>query len=214
MVTFTAVSPHTNKAGGFPIMTLPLGFLMKDVLFLVASFYLLKAGSDACGAGDNTELRLIVGRHPCRRGDRINTASVALHMSAHGTKRTSGDVRLESAKWAKADIDQVCCGVVSNVCCDVSALTRLVLKASATPLPPLKPAIALNVQPKRRSAGLRRRLSGISFSSGISLSSGGQIGGSVRRSIRLSGNTSMPETEPKMILPLYERTRELFRCAP
>src|ERR1700757_765609 len=31
-----------NEAGGFPIMTLPLGFLMKDVLFLVASFYLLK----------------------------------------------------------------------------------------------------------------------------------------------------------------------------
>src|ERR1700756_5835624 len=30
------------EAGGFPIMTLPLGFLMKDVLFLVASFYLLK----------------------------------------------------------------------------------------------------------------------------------------------------------------------------
>jgi uncharacterized membrane protein YkgB len=31
-----------DQAGGFPIMTLPLGFLMKDVLFLVASFYLLK----------------------------------------------------------------------------------------------------------------------------------------------------------------------------
>jgi uncharacterized membrane protein YkgB len=30
------------EAGGFPIMTLPLGFLMKDVLFLAASFYLLK----------------------------------------------------------------------------------------------------------------------------------------------------------------------------
>jgi hypothetical protein len=28
-------------------------------------------------------------------------------MSANGTSRTSGDVRLESAKWAKADIDQV-----------------------------------------------------------------------------------------------------------
>ena len=27
------------EAGGFPIMTLPLGFLMKDVLFLAASFY-------------------------------------------------------------------------------------------------------------------------------------------------------------------------------
>jgi uncharacterized membrane protein YkgB len=31
-----------REAGGFPIMTLPVGFLMKDVLFLVASFYLLK----------------------------------------------------------------------------------------------------------------------------------------------------------------------------
>jgi uncharacterized membrane protein YkgB len=31
-----------HEAGGFPIMTLPLGFLMKDVLFLAASFYLLK----------------------------------------------------------------------------------------------------------------------------------------------------------------------------
>jgi uncharacterized membrane protein YkgB len=30
-----------REAGGFPIMTLPLGFLMKDVLFLAASFYLL-----------------------------------------------------------------------------------------------------------------------------------------------------------------------------
>src|SRR5580704_8137484 len=31
-----------REAGGFPIMTPPLGFLMKDVLFLVVSFYLLK----------------------------------------------------------------------------------------------------------------------------------------------------------------------------
>src|SRR5271155_2913188 len=31
-----------QEAGGFPIMTLPLGFLLKDVLFLAASFYLLK----------------------------------------------------------------------------------------------------------------------------------------------------------------------------
>jgi uncharacterized membrane protein YkgB len=31
-----------REGGGFPIMTLPLGFLMKDVLFLAASFYLLK----------------------------------------------------------------------------------------------------------------------------------------------------------------------------
>jgi uncharacterized membrane protein YkgB len=31
-----------HEAGGFPIMTLPLGFLMKDFLFLAVSFYLLK----------------------------------------------------------------------------------------------------------------------------------------------------------------------------
>jgi hypothetical protein len=28
-------------------------------------------------------------------------------MSANGTSRTLGDVRLEAANWAKADIDQV-----------------------------------------------------------------------------------------------------------
>jgi uncharacterized membrane protein YkgB len=33
---------RAHEAGGFPIMTLPLGFLMKDFLFLAASFYLLK----------------------------------------------------------------------------------------------------------------------------------------------------------------------------
>jgi uncharacterized membrane protein YkgB len=31
-----------KEAGGFPIMTLPIGFLTKDILFLVVSFYLLK----------------------------------------------------------------------------------------------------------------------------------------------------------------------------
>ena len=31
-----------QEAGGFPIFTLPMGFLMKDVLFLAASFYLFK----------------------------------------------------------------------------------------------------------------------------------------------------------------------------
>jgi len=30
------------QAGGFPAMTLPMGFLMKDVTLLAASFYLLK----------------------------------------------------------------------------------------------------------------------------------------------------------------------------
>jgi hypothetical protein len=30
-----------------------------------------------------------------------------LHESVPGTSRTARDVRLESAKWAKADIDQI-----------------------------------------------------------------------------------------------------------
>ena len=37
-------------------MSLPLGFLMKDVLFLAALILPAQAGSDARGAGDNTEL--------------------------------------------------------------------------------------------------------------------------------------------------------------
>jgi uncharacterized membrane protein YkgB len=50
IVTFTGTTTiipflpdgWAREAGGFPIMTLPLGFLIKDVLFLAASFYLLK----------------------------------------------------------------------------------------------------------------------------------------------------------------------------
>jgi hypothetical protein len=34
----------------------------------------------------------------------------ALHKSVAGTSRTSGNVRLESAKWEKADIDRVGAG--------------------------------------------------------------------------------------------------------
>jgi uncharacterized membrane protein YkgB len=41
------------EAGGFPIMTLPMGFLMKDVLFLAVSFYLLK--QDLIRATQNME---------------------------------------------------------------------------------------------------------------------------------------------------------------
>jgi uncharacterized membrane protein YkgB len=51
-----------KEAGGFPIMTLPIGFLTKDILFLVVSFYLLKqdltraarqiAGDDPTNAAD------------------------------------------------------------------------------------------------------------------------------------------------------------------
>jgi uncharacterized membrane protein YkgB len=39
-----------KEAGGFPIMTLPLGFLFKDFLFLAVSFYLLKHDVRAAAA--------------------------------------------------------------------------------------------------------------------------------------------------------------------
>jgi uncharacterized membrane protein YkgB len=41
-ILFLLPGVWAKEAGGFPIMTLPAGFLMKDVLFLAASFYLLK----------------------------------------------------------------------------------------------------------------------------------------------------------------------------
>jgi uncharacterized membrane protein YkgB len=41
-IIFFLPNGWAQDAGGFPIMTLPMGFLMKDVLFLVVSFYLLK----------------------------------------------------------------------------------------------------------------------------------------------------------------------------
>jgi hypothetical protein len=45
-----------------------------------------------------------------------------LHLltAGFGTSRTSRDVRLESAKWAKADIDQVANRLNSN--CDITAV--------------------------------------------------------------------------------------------
>lgn len=41
-IIFFLPDAWAKEAGGFPIMTLPLGFLFKDVLLLVVSFYLLK----------------------------------------------------------------------------------------------------------------------------------------------------------------------------
>lgn len=43
-VTIIPFLPHAwaAEAGGFAVMNLPVAFLMKDILFLAASFYLLK----------------------------------------------------------------------------------------------------------------------------------------------------------------------------
>jgi uncharacterized membrane protein YkgB len=40
-------------AGGFPAMTLPMGFLMKDVVLLAASFYLLKQDLQRFARGES-----------------------------------------------------------------------------------------------------------------------------------------------------------------
>jgi uncharacterized membrane protein YkgB len=41
-IVFFLPDAWAPEAGGFPIMTLPLGFLMKDFLFLAVSLFLLK----------------------------------------------------------------------------------------------------------------------------------------------------------------------------
>jgi hypothetical protein len=51
-------------------------------------------------------------------------------------------VAFSSGDLLDAWLDQACCGVVSNVCCDVSAPRVAVLNPSAAPLLPPKPAIA------------------------------------------------------------------------
>jgi uncharacterized membrane protein YkgB len=45
-----------KEAGGFPIMSLPGGFLMKDFLFLAVSFYLLKHDLVAAAAEGSTSI--------------------------------------------------------------------------------------------------------------------------------------------------------------
>ena len=43
------------QAGGFPAMTLPMGFLMKDVVMLAVSFYLLKQDLKKLAAVESVE---------------------------------------------------------------------------------------------------------------------------------------------------------------
>ncbi len=54
-----------QEAGGFPIMTLPVGFLVKDVLFLITSFYLLK--QDLTRAAVDVARQHVASRLPERR---------------------------------------------------------------------------------------------------------------------------------------------------
>ena len=46
------------EAGGFPVMYLPVAFLVKDFLFLAASFYLLKQDLTRAALEDGAELSL------------------------------------------------------------------------------------------------------------------------------------------------------------
>src|SRR5262245_38935266 len=76
------------------------------------------------------------------QGGGIDTLFAAIAHIRFRSSRTSGDLRLESAKLAKSGTcDQACCGVVSNDCCEVSALTGVVFKLPS-PLLSTKPAIA------------------------------------------------------------------------
>ena len=51
-----------EEAGGFPAMYLPVAFLVKDFLFLAASFYLLKQDLTRAALEDGAELSAMAGR--------------------------------------------------------------------------------------------------------------------------------------------------------
>jgi uncharacterized membrane protein YkgB len=59
-VTIIPLFPNAwaAEAGGFPAMYLPVAFLMKDFLFLAASFYLLKQDLTHAASEDGPELSL------------------------------------------------------------------------------------------------------------------------------------------------------------
>jgi hypothetical protein len=60
--------------------------------------------ANACGCSTKF---FVFARLSRRLQSRMCVSHTDALMSLIGTSRTSGDVRLESAKWAKADIDQV-----------------------------------------------------------------------------------------------------------
>src|SRR5262245_49863293 len=70
----------------------------------------IRAGDQPQDRQDAWSHRAAYAARPCRRGDRISLASrsvlLRLLTAGYGTSRTSRDVRLESAKWGKADIDR------------------------------------------------------------------------------------------------------------
>ena len=74
----------------------------------------------------------------------IWSAPRASRSSTHNAESRS-DVTNLSDRYSRrlsSSGGQTCCGVVSNVCCDVSVPVGTVFKPSAAPLLPLKPAIA------------------------------------------------------------------------
>jgi len=63
-IIFFLPDAWAKEAGGFPIMTLPLGFLWKDFLFLAVSLYLFK--KDLVGAAAEIGVTTLLG-FPIRR---------------------------------------------------------------------------------------------------------------------------------------------------
>ena len=72
-------------------------------------------------------------------------------MSPPGTSRNSGDVRLESEKWAKADIDQM--AVTNRDFMSTRPSNRLEGKGSSAAGLPLLPRLARPTLPLRTQSG-------------------------------------------------------------
>ena len=89
-----------------------------------------------------------------RRGDRVDRRVAATAQTASGTSRTSQDVRLQSAKWGKADLDQV---AVTN---RNFMSTRPNARLSAPAIAPAPGGGGVHAQRDHRGARRRERRSG------------------------------------------------------
>jgi hypothetical protein len=85
---------------------------------------------------ENTLIYLLL-----RREDRRAVATALRAELAVPRTLPAGLPFRSAADWSLV-VPHACCGVVSNVCCDVSALRGAVFKLSPAPLLPPNPAIA------------------------------------------------------------------------
>ena len=82
------------------------------------------------------------GRGAVSNGRPYRTSMRVLRILTHKRHQRARNSAVQRKGSRRTPRPHACCGVVKNVCCDVSVPRRAVFKLSAAPLPPPKPAIA------------------------------------------------------------------------